>query len=109
LNIARIGFVASEITKNDGIALCAPIAPYHAVRKQVRATIEPHGLPPRARLDPDRGVRAARQEESLRQGAGGDREGVHRGVGSLRGAAKSLELDPSNSNAARMIERLQKP
>jgi hypothetical protein len=35
--------VASEITKNGGIALCAPIAPYDAVRKQVRAMIEPHG------------------------------------------------------------------
>jgi sulfate adenylyltransferase len=43
LNIARIGFVASEITKNNGIALCAPIAPYDAVRKQVRAMVEPHG------------------------------------------------------------------
>jgi sulfate adenylyltransferase len=43
LNIARIGFVASEITKNDGIAVCAPIAPYDSVRKQVRAMIEPHG------------------------------------------------------------------
>ena len=43
LNIARIGYVASEITKNGGIALCAPIAPYDSVRKQVRAMIEPHG------------------------------------------------------------------
>jgi sulfate adenylyltransferase len=43
LNIARIGFVASEITKNNGIAICAPIAPYDAVRKQVRAMVEPHG------------------------------------------------------------------
>jgi sulfate adenylyltransferase len=43
LNILRIGFVASEITKNRGIAICAPIAPYDAVRKQVRAAIEPHG------------------------------------------------------------------
>jgi sulfate adenylyltransferase len=43
LNIARIGFVASEITKNGGIAICAPIAPYDAVRRQVRAMIEPGG------------------------------------------------------------------
>ena len=43
LNIRRIGFVASEITKNGGIAICAPIAPYDAVRKQVRAAIQPHG------------------------------------------------------------------
>ena len=28
INIRRIGYVASEITKNGGIALCAPIAPY---------------------------------------------------------------------------------
>ncbi len=43
INILRIGFVASEITKNGGIAICAPIAPYDDVRKQVRAMIEPFG------------------------------------------------------------------
>jgi sulfate adenylyltransferase len=43
INIRRIGFVASEITKNGGIAICAPIAPYNAVRRDVRAAIEPHG------------------------------------------------------------------
>ena len=43
LNIRRIGFVASEITKNGGIALCAPIAPYDRVRKEVRGLIEPLG------------------------------------------------------------------
>jgi len=43
LNILRIGFVASEITKNGGIAICAPIAPYDSVRKQNRALIEPLG------------------------------------------------------------------
>ena len=36
INIRRIGFVASEITKNGGIAICAPIAPYDSVRKDVR-------------------------------------------------------------------------
>ncbi len=43
INIRRIGYVASEITKNGGIAICAPIAPYDAVRKHVRQMIEPHG------------------------------------------------------------------
>ena len=43
INIRRIGYVASEITKNGGIAICAPIAPYDSVRKQVRSMIEPHG------------------------------------------------------------------
>jgi sulfate adenylyltransferase len=43
INIRRIGYVASEITKNGGIAICAPIAPYDAVRKEVRGMIEPVG------------------------------------------------------------------
>src|SRR5437660_5874328 len=43
INIRRIGYVSSEITKNGGIAICAPIAPYDAVRKHVREMIEPHG------------------------------------------------------------------
>ena len=43
INIRRIGYVASEITKNGGIAICAPIAPYEATRKAVREMIEPHG------------------------------------------------------------------
>ena len=43
LNIRRIGFVASEITKNGGVAICAPIAPYDVVRKEVRAMIQPFG------------------------------------------------------------------
>ena len=43
INIRRIGYVASEITKNGGIAVCAPIAPYDAVRKDVRRMIEPLG------------------------------------------------------------------
>jgi sulfate adenylyltransferase len=43
INIRRIGYVASEITKNRGIAICAPIAPYDSVRKDVEAGIAPHG------------------------------------------------------------------
>jgi sulfate adenylyltransferase len=43
INIRRIGYVASEITKNGGIAICAPIAPYDATRKHVRGMIEPLG------------------------------------------------------------------
>lgn len=43
LNIRRIGFVASEITKNGGVCICAAIAPYDAVRREVRATIEALG------------------------------------------------------------------
>jgi sulfate adenylyltransferase len=43
INIRRIGYVASEITKNGGIAICAPIAPYAATRRAVREMIEAFG------------------------------------------------------------------
>jgi sulfate adenylyltransferase len=43
LNILRIGWVAAEITRHGGIAVCAPIAPYDAIRKQVRAMVEAAG------------------------------------------------------------------
>ena len=43
LNVRRIGFVASEITKNRGIAICAPIAPYAQTRKAVRDEVEAYG------------------------------------------------------------------
>lgn len=43
LNIRRIGFVANEITKNRGVAICAPIAPYTSTRRAVRSMIEQHG------------------------------------------------------------------
>lgn len=43
LNVRRIGFVASEITKNRGIAICAPIAPYHSSRLAVREEVETYG------------------------------------------------------------------
>jgi len=43
LNIARIGYVASEITKNGGIAICAPIAPYVSSRAEARNLVSPHG------------------------------------------------------------------
>lgn len=43
LNVRRIGFVANEITKNGGIAICAPIAPYAQTRYEIRKLIEQSG------------------------------------------------------------------
>lgn len=43
LNILRIGFVAAEIAKAGGVAICAPIAPYATTRKKVREMVEKHG------------------------------------------------------------------
>jgi sulfate adenylyltransferase len=43
LNIARIGYVAAEIAKHGGIAICAPIAPFAAAREQVRQMVSEVG------------------------------------------------------------------
>jgi sulfate adenylyltransferase len=43
LNIARIGFVAAEVARHGGIAICAPIAPYAAARAQVREMVSEVG------------------------------------------------------------------
>jgi sulfate adenylyltransferase len=39
LNIARIGYVATEVARHGGIAICAPIAPYAAARTGVRRMV----------------------------------------------------------------------
>ncbi len=43
LNIARIGYVAAEIARHGGIAICAPIAPFAAARAQVRDMVSETG------------------------------------------------------------------
>ena len=43
INVKRIGYVASVINKNGGIAICAPIAPYESVRQYVRMQNDQYG------------------------------------------------------------------
>lgn len=43
-NVARIAWVAAQVTRHGGIAVCAPIAPYAAMRDDARRTIEEHGV-----------------------------------------------------------------
>ena len=43
LNIARIGYVATEVARHGGIAICAPIAPYAAARSAVRSMVSEVG------------------------------------------------------------------
>ncbi|KKK84867.1 hypothetical protein LCGC14_2779030 [marine sediment metagenome] len=43
LNIRRVGYVASEIVRHGGIVICAAIAPYDTIRKEVRELIEFYG------------------------------------------------------------------
>ena len=42
-NIRRIGWVAAEITRHGGVAICSPIAPFDETRQQVRAMVEDAG------------------------------------------------------------------
>jgi sulfate adenylyltransferase len=42
-NIRRIGWVAAEISRHGGVAICSPIAPFDATRKQVRAMVDEAG------------------------------------------------------------------
>jgi len=42
-NIRRIGWVAAEISRHGGVAVCSPIAPFDATRKEVRAMVEAAG------------------------------------------------------------------
>ena len=42
-NIRRIGWVAAEISRHRGVAICSPIAPFDATRKQVRQMVEEAG------------------------------------------------------------------
>jgi sulfate adenylyltransferase len=43
LNIARIGYVAAEVARHGGIAICAPIAPFAAARARVRKMVSEVG------------------------------------------------------------------
>lgn len=43
LNVRRIGFVAAEVARHGGIAICAPIAPYAESRSAVRAMAQEVG------------------------------------------------------------------
>lgn len=42
-NIRRIGWVAAEVTKHGGVAICCPIAPYESVREEVRKMVSQYG------------------------------------------------------------------
>ncbi len=42
-NVKRVGFVASEVVKHGGIAICSLIAPYRDARRYVRSMVEHYG------------------------------------------------------------------
>ena len=70
LNVRRIGYVASEITRSGGIAICAPIAPHDASRQQCGDGRAGRRLRAGPRRDAARSLRSARSQGPLRQGPG---------------------------------------
>ncbi len=89
LNIHRIGYVAYEVTKHGGAAMCAPIAPYAGARGKVRELIEPLGGFVEVFVDTPIEVCEQRDRKGpLREGARGPDQGIHRDIGPLRGAAE---------------------
>jgi hypothetical protein len=89
LNVRRIGWVAAEVARHGGLAVCAPIAPYAATRAAVRAEAEAvGGLLPRARRHAAGGLRAARPQGPVRQGAGRPDPAVHRHQRPVRGTGR---------------------
>ena len=90
-NIRRIGWVAAEISRHGGVAVCSPIAPFDETRQQVRRDGRRgrRRVLPGARRDAARGVRAPRPQGALRQGPARRDPRVHRHLLAVRGAART--------------------
>ena len=86
-NILRIGFVAAEIVRHGGVVLAPRCRPYRATRNEVRGDGGRRPLHRGLRRHAAGGVRAARRQGHVRQGAPRRDEGLHRHRRSLRGAA----------------------
>ena len=89
LNIARIGYVAAEVARHGGIAICAPIAPYAAARAGVRRMVSEVGDFVLVHVSTPLEVCEARDRKGLyaQARAGRDRL-VHRDLRPLRGAGR---------------------
>ncbi|MDE3180947.1 MAG: bifunctional sulfate adenylyltransferase/adenylylsulfate kinase, partial [Acidobacteriota bacterium] len=69
-DLRRVGFVASEITKNGGIAICAAADAGDSVGKELRAQIQPHGGFVMVHLSATREIREARYRKASNGSAG---------------------------------------
>ncbi len=102
LNVKRIGFVASEITKNRGIAICAPIAPYEESRRVARERVEKYGGFIEIFLSTPLEVCEQRDRKGIYAKA---RAGIMKGVTGIddpyeKPASANLNIDTSNISPA---------
>jgi len=100
INVRRIGYVASEITKNGGIAICAPIAPYTEMRRAVREMIEQYGAFIEIHVSTPLGVCEGRDRKGLYEKA---RKGIipeFTGISDPYELPKKAEITINTSNVS---------
>lgn len=102
LNIARIGYVAAEVARHGGIAICAPIAPYAAARAGVRRMVSEAGDFVLVHVSTPLEVCEARDRKGLYAQA---RAGV---IGSFTGISDPYE-EPDDADLAIDTSRLSRP
>ncbi len=105
-NIERIGWVASRLTRHGAAVLVSAISPYEETRQKARE----HGRGARhvrrgLRRDVGRGVRPPRREGPLREGLQRRDQGVHGGVGPLRGAGRARSFGSTRRSTSRRSPR----
>jgi sulfate adenylyltransferase len=108
INIRRIGFVASQITKNRGIAICAPIAPYEESRRYNRELISRYGGYLEVYVSTPLSVCEARDVKGLYAKA---RAGLKKGVTGIDDPYEApvnpdLSLDTSNLTPTETAQRV---
>ena len=80
-HLGRVGFVAAEVARHGGIALCALIAPYAAGRRALRGTVEAHGGFAEVHVSTPLAVCEARDPRGLYAGARAGRIELLTGIG----------------------------
>jgi len=108
LNILRIGYVASEIVKHYGVAICAPIAPYASVRQQVRDSVSQYGGFVEVHISTPLEVCEARDRKGLYKKA---REGVIKEFTGISDPYEipdkaELALDTSNVTVNELVQEI---
>ena len=104
VHLRRIGFVAAEIVRHGGIAICAPIAPYAGARRELRESVEAAGGFVEVYVStPARDLRGPRPQGPLREGPGGSHRGLHRHRRPLRGAGERPTSRSTPPGSARSL------
>jgi sulfate adenylyltransferase len=107
-NITRIGYVASEVVRHGGIAICAPIAPYANARADARQLVQVHGRFVEIHVSTPLDVCEARDRKGLYAAA---RAGKIKGFTGIDDpyeipAAPELRVDTSQLSVTEAAERV---